>query len=364
MTLGVMQMIDSLAVGGAERVAVNLANLLPRERYRSFLCSTRAEGPLLSLVEPHVTHVRAQRSRRFDPAPILRIRNYVRRNDIRLIHAHGSSVFFARLVSLIAPKCSVVWHDHYGRCHFDDRPVWLYRTMARGTSAVISVNQQLAAWTRTQLHVPAGRVFYVPNLISTTGDATPAGGLPGKPGFRIACVANLRSQKDHPNLLHAMQRVVADVPESHLLLIGADGDKQYLDRILGLISELKLSRHVTWLGVRNDVPSVLAACDIGVLSSASEGLPLSLLEYGAARLPAVSTDVGQCAEVLDQGQAGRLVPPSDPDMLGSALLGLLEQPELRRQLGAALHRQVCDSYSPESVIDRICHVYDTALESL
>lgn len=364
MTIGVMQMIDSLAVGGAERVAVNLANLLPQDRYRSYLCSTRAGGPLADLIEPHVTRVHAGRTGRFDPGSILRIRDYLRGNDIRLIHAHGSSVFFARMVSAIASDCSVVWHDHYGRCHFDDRPAWLYRAATRGAGAVITVNQQLALWAQSVLHLPAERVFYIPNLVSTCGQAAPAHGLPGTKGYRIACVANLRPQKDHPNLLQAMQAVTASVPEAHLLLIGAAGDTAYRDQILELSRELRLEGNVTWLGVRGDVPAILAASDIGVLGSASEGLPLSLLEYGAARLAAVATDVGQCAEVLDQGRAGRLVPPSDPEALGSALINLLQQPELRRQFGASLHRHICDAYSPESVIRRICGVYDTALESL
>ena len=92
------------------------------------------------------------------------------------------------------------------------------------------------------------------------------------------------------------------------------------------------------MGPRNDVPAILRACRIGVLSSASEGLPLALLEYGKHGLAAVSTAVGQCPEVLDNGYAGVLVPASSPDQFSDAIVGLLDRSRPARAVRRAISK--------------------------
>src|ERR1019366_2381799 len=170
-----------------------------------------------------------------------------------------------------------------------------------------------------RLHVPTERVWYIPNFVVPAPDSQPPI-LPGARGARIVCVANLRPQKDHCTLLRAMALVVRRHPVAHLLLAGATKDPVCLDLVKTEISRLALDANVSLLGERHDVAAILQVCDIGVLSSASEGLPLALIEYGMAGLPAVATEVGQCPEVLDQGRAGMLVAPGAPKLLAEALL--------------------------------------------
>ena len=144
-------------------------------------------------------------------------------------------------------------------------------------------------------------------------------------------MANFRRQKDHVTLIQAMSRVVlADVRRPLVSLVGAPNDSAYLAEIRRLDYELDLHRNVFFLGQREDIGAILAACDIGVLSSLSEGLPLALLEYAAAGLGIVATDVGQCASVIDNGRAGILVPPADPERLADALLALLQSVDVRK----------------------------------
>ena len=104
-------------------------------------------------------------------------------------------------------------------------------------------------------------------------------------------------------------------------------------------------------------------CRFLVLSSADEGFPLALLEYGTAGLPTVATAVGQCAEVLDEGRAGILVPPGAPGQLAEALLALLQSPAQRTVLGKQLHQRVQAVYSPSHIVEQICQIYDTLLRS-
>ena len=122
-----------------------------------------------------------------------------------------------------------------------------------------------------------------------------------------------------------------------------------------------LAAHVSLLGCRDDVAAVLKGCDVGVLSSSSEGLPLALIEYGMAGLASVATRVGQCAEVLDAGRAGLLIPPCEPAALATAILTLLESPQQRALLGGQLRERVHQVYSDGPAMHQIGAVYETVL---
>src|SRR5207249_5545647 len=133
-------------------------------------------------------------------------------------------------------------------------------------------------------------------------------------------------------------------------------NREHSDRVRARIQQVGLSHQVFLLGSRSDVPSILRASDIGVLSSASEGMPLALLEYGMAGLPTVATRVGQVPEVLDQGRAGILVEPGRLEELATALLSLLRSAELRAKLGQELKRFVRAHYSQAAVMDQIVRI--------
>ncbi len=353
---GVLHLVDTLDPGGAERVAVNLVNHLSRERFRPFLGTTRREGPLATEVRPDVGRLALNRRRTLDLGALRRLLAFVRENDIAIVHAHASALFFAQLAALLSPHLKVIWHDHFGRYLEDDRPAWLWGPVARRAAAVVAVNEDLARWSRERLG--AGPVTYLPNFVPEAPE-TSIPDLPGTPGLRVVCVANLRAQKDHPNLLQAFARVLRDEPEARLLLAGAEVEADTAARVRK--EAAALGDRVVFLGSRSDVPALLRACDIGVLASASEGFPLSLLEYGRAGLPAVATRVGQCAEVLDGGAAGVLVPPSDPDALARAMLELLRDPARRSALGERLGQRVRERYSAAVVMERLEAVYHRAL---
>jgi glycosyltransferase involved in cell wall biosynthesis len=361
--IGVMQIVDSLDSGGLERVAVNLANALPEAQYRSFLCTTRRAGPLERLVSPDVIRLDLERRSRFDWRAVRHLAAFVRRERVSILHAHGSSLFVAVAASLFLPEVAVIWHDHYGRYLFDDRPTRLYRLASRRLDGIVSVNRALAAWSTRHLAVDPERIWYVPNFIVRAPAAPPGGQgplLPGRDGGRVVCVANLREQKDHRTLFEAMAQVVRACPDAHLLLVGG-GDASYEASLRRLSAAMALDSHITFLGVRDDVAGILAGCDLGVLSSRSEGFPLALVEYGAAALATISTDVGECAEVLDGGRAGVLVPAADSGALAHALVSLLSDGARRAHLGRQLHTRVEALYTSGQVLARLGEIYRAVL---
>jgi len=171
------------------------------------------------------------------------------------------------------------------------------------------------------------------------------------------------------NLVRAMALVVRRYPSAHLLLVGAHSDpaysasSSYFEAVKQEVARNSLGQNISILGQRRDISALLHVCDIGVLSSRTEGLPVSLLEYGMAGLPVVATQVGECEEVLDRGGAGLLVPPQSPRDLAKALLSLLDSRERRALLGERFLHRVQNLYSAKAIIERVCLVYTQVLES-
>lgn len=361
-----MHIVDSLDGGGTETMAVNFVNQMPRDRYRPYICSTRrpARGAALAaLLSDSVCHLRLDRTSRLDFGAIVRLRRFIAEEDIRILHVHSTSLFIGQLATLFSPEVRVVWHDHYGRCELNDRPVRLYRMATRGVAGVVAVNRHLAEWACHDLRLRKERVWYIPNFVmSRPPRGNPLPDLPGSPGSRIVCVANLRPQKDHGTLLRALATVRKKHPAAHLLLVGASLDAEYTESLRRLASELGIESDVSFLGERDDVAAILRMSDIGVLSSISEGLPLSLLEYGGAGLPAISTSVGQCPDVLNHGMAGTLVEPNSPDQLAHAMNQLLDAPERRVEQGRKLQEFVRRTFDPAMIMNQICDIYDRVLQ--
>jgi glycosyltransferase involved in cell wall biosynthesis len=356
-----MHIVDSLEPGGYERVAVTLANALPRGRFHACVCATRRGGPLENALEKHVDLLVLDRKGTFDTRALGRLVEYARANQVRILHAHGPSLFIARAAAMCAPRPAVIWHAHAGRYAAEDRRDWRYRAGTLGIAGAIGANEPLVGWMRRRLGVPAGRSWYLPNPVEEARAIEPAADLPGARGKRIVCVGNLRPEKDHATLLRAMAAVVRQDAAAHLLLVGAVSDPAHEAELRALCAQLALEGNVSFLGRRTDIASVLQASDIGVLSSRFEGLPMALLEYGTAGLPVASTAAGQCEEVLDGGRAGILVQPGDSNRLAEGLLALLASPELRASLGGRFWERVKARHGAAAIAARLCSIYETAV---
>ncbi len=169
-------------------------------------------------------------------------------------------------------------------------------------------------------------------------------------------VANLIHYKGHADVLDALARIRDRLPEAmQLVCIGRDeGARAGLEqkaRVLGLIGM------VSFLGMRRDVPELLAAADLSILASHEEGFSNAVIEAMAAGLPLVVTDVGGNAEAVADGETGFVVPPRSPVPLSEAILKLVAEPGLRLRFGAAGQRRVRERFSLAASVDRYETVY-------
>jgi glycosyltransferase involved in cell wall biosynthesis len=175
----------------------------------------------------------------------------------------------------------------------------------------------------------------------------------------FVCVAGFRPQKNHALLLKAFAQGPASDPKAHLVLVGEGVLREQIER---LAKQHDLTRQVHFLGLRTDIPDVLGAMDVFVLSSDWEGNPLSVMEAMASGLPIVSTAVGGVPDLFENGKEGVLVPAGDVQALSSSLTNLLRDREARKSLGLAAGRKAKGKYDVSAMIQAYEEMYEQILE--
>jgi glycosyltransferase involved in cell wall biosynthesis len=351
----VIQLIDSLEAGGAERVALNYANSLNDCIDKSFLCTTRKEGVLKQGIANGVGYLFLQRKRVVDLKAIKTLRHYIRTNKITIMHAHASSFFLAGLVKLSMPSLKLVWHEHYGnRNQVSKFQNLILKIASLLFNKVIVVSEKLKLWSNANLYIKDA--IYLPNYVLKTKEKKETF-LYGVEGKRIVILANLRPDKDHLNLLEAFLIVKKKYSDWTLHIIGKMHDDAYTISVQRYVKVQALENHVFFYKSCKDIYHILSQATIGVLASKSEGLPLSLLEYGLAGLPVVVTNVGYCADVVSHKTNGLVVTPQSAIDLSKGLEALITNNDIRRIYGEQLKKRVQHLYAEKAVIAKLLNLY-------
>lgn len=354
----VLQLIDTLEAGGAERLAVNFANALEEEIEGSYLCATRKEGSLKQSLKAEVGYLFLHRTSTLDVKAIRKLKKFVKHNGITHIHAHATSFFIATVIKFFNPKLKLIWHDHYGESEFlDKRPKKVLTVCSRYFNHIFCVNSTLKDWAKQNLK--ATSVGYLPNFAELDDLQTSVTKLQGLPGKRIVCLANFRPQKDHLTLLRAFQNVNEEFTDWSLHLVGQSFEDNYAASIKSYIEKERLSNNVFVYGSCPDVSAILAQCNIGVLSSKSEGLPIALLEYGLAELAVIATDVGDCKLVVSNANEGLLVKPQNSSDFKKAIEFYINNPEKAKLAGQQLRLKVNANFSKEAIIKKVINHYQS-----
>lgn len=368
----VLTLTDRIGDGGAERIATELTLALDGARFRRSVCVTRptfrypgdaAELDYRRLEQAGVEVILLNRRNRYDLTPLRRLAAYVRAERVDVIHAHkfGSNVW-ATVAGRALKVPIIIAHEH--TWSFEGQPVRKLldrHLVARYSDAVIAVSDADRRRMISTVGMPVDKVVLIPNGIVWPSDGDPAavrremGIEPDAPV--LAMVAVLRAQKAIPVMLEAMRPLAERFPRLRLLIAGA-GDQGDLRRAA---SALGVADAVVFLGPRVDVPNILAAADVGVLSSDYEGMPLAVLEYMAAGLPVVATAVGGVPQVVEPERTGILVPRRDPSALAAAIGRLLADPQLARSMGEAGRARQQQQFSREAMAQKVTSLYESLM---
>lgn len=353
--LKVIQLIDSLNPGGAEMMAVNIANGLTNEGVESHICTTRLEGKLKSKISYEVGYLYLNKKRIIDFKALKFLYHYIKKNKIQTIHAHSSSYFYGVLIKLVNKDVRLIWHNHFGNSlKLSKRKLLLLKLFSFKFDYIISVNQKLKDWTDKKIRTLNN--CFIPNFaeLSDTSNTTV---LEGEIGKRIVCLANLREEKDHITLLKAFNMVKNKFPDWTLHLVGKDLNDLYSLELKAFVKSENLKNHVFLYGSCNDIKFVLDQCAIGVLTSKFEGLPVALLEYGLTKLSVVVTDVGECSKVVTNLKEGIIVSSENEYKMADGIIKLIKNEEFRIEFGEKLFKKVNLFYSKENYMRKLISIY-------
>jgi glycosyltransferase involved in cell wall biosynthesis len=249
------------------------------------------------------------------------------------------------------PKVRIIWHDHNGNSEFlevrEAVPLNVASFFFRG---IIVVNNQLKAWAMRELH--CRNVYYIANFTHQESNENEHTVLEGTPGKRILSLANLREQKDHFLLLDVAALVRESHPDWTFHLVGKDFEDHYSREVRTYIVQKGLESTVFVYGSRTDTGYIISQCNIAILTSKSEGLPVALLEYGLYSKAVVVTNVGEIPLIVKDEQNGFIVPAGKPGPFADSLVKMIGNPELRNTLGAALYQTIMENHSEEAAMNQ------------
>jgi len=177
--------------------------------------------------------------------------------------------------------------------------------------------------------------------------------------FSIAVVAQLIPRKGHRFILDVLPGLCAEHPFIKVIFFGAgesEADLRALSRKLGL------SATVNFAGFRHDLDEYLAAFDLLVHPAEREGLGVAMLKGAAAELPVIAFDIAGASEAVSHGNTGVLIPPGDLSALQKAIELMIDEPQLREDLGRAGQQRMRDDFSIETMVESHLEVYEQILK--
>jgi glycosyltransferase involved in cell wall biosynthesis len=377
----ICQVLHSLDIGGAEVLADGLARHLADQFRFVFAClddvgslgeRLRADGFSVGLVNRKVPGI--------DWKCGFRLAAFLREHKVDVIHAHQYTPFFQSLVSRLSYRRPPIIFTEHGR-HFPDsrsaKRVAVNRLLLRNDDRIFGVGESVRQALIQNEGLAANRVEVIYNGVDLAPffavrhnselrrEVRAELGL-NESDFVVLQVARLNPLKDHLTALQAVERLAngglgdarADnsTPSRHVrLLLAGEGEQRAT--IEQFLRDRALERHVTLLGARRDIPRLLSAADAFLLSSVSEGVPLTLIEAMAAGVPVVSTDPGGIREVITDGESGLLTKPGDDAGLAERLSRLLD-PTLKEQICDAAFEVAQARFSLKTMHDQYRDVYD------
>jgi len=361
----VMFLSTSMGMGGADKQLLSAAQLMHAQGHAVCIVSLTELGPMGLEARTQGIRTESLDMRRGvpDPRGLIRLIRLVRAWKPDVLHSHMVHAnLMARAVRLFARVPVIVSTIHN---IYEGGPLWMaaYRVSNGLVDHMTIISEAAADRFVKEGIVPRELLTCVPNGVDTERFRQVAPGtreaLRSSIGvhdrFVWLAVGRFEIAKDYPNMLHAFAQVCQRDPNAVLLLVGHGSLQQETE---SLAQSLGLGDRIRFLGVRSDVPEVMAAADGYVMSSAWEGMPIALLEAGAAGLPIVATRVGGNHEVVRDGESGFLVPPRDSEALGQAMLRLMEQaPERRRDMGERGREHVRVHYGLGRVVERWQDLY-------
>jgi len=366
----VVHVINSLGAGGAERFLCDLVRQIDLDRFRTQVLCLYDRGHFAEAVEAAGVPVDVVGvDRRIQPR---NWRDIWRRLDSRpdVVHTHLHEASWFGLPAAYARRVPVrISHLQGAHWHWPRKQRWIDRAAEAFASTTFACSEAVADFAHRGLRYPADKIEVVPNGIDLErfrdlpdrDEARRALGLPLDSPILI-CVGSLAPHKGHEYLLEAMRAVHSEFPQARLLLVGKTDARRQAE-LETIARGTGLAESVSFLGARDDVPELMAASDVFVLSSLREGFGIVFAEAAAAGLPVVGSAIEGVPEVVEDGVGGILVPPRDAAAVASGVLTLLRDAAGRETMGSSARERVQQRFDMTAITATIQDRYLAMLQT-
>lgn len=358
----VVHLVEALELGGLEGVVRMLARHAS-PAYRVQVIAAARGGPLVAELLASGTPVRVLGARNYYPADVLKTARVLAAIAPHVVHTHGHFAgVLGRAAAWWARVPVIVHHLHTLDSTLKRRHRHLERTLARATARIVCCSRAVERHATEILGLPRERTLTIYNGIdppppTDRAEASRRLGGPARP--IVGSVGGLSQHKGQEVLIRAWLLLPRTFASGTIVLIGDGPERGRLERVA---SDLGIRDRVLVLGERLDARHLLPAFDLTVVPSLKrEGLGLAALEAMDAGCPVIASRVGGLGEVVEEGQTGLLVPPSDPVALAAAIREVLERPDQGRALGTRGRKRVESLFRATAMARRVESLYEEAL---
>ncbi|MEI6611095.1 MAG: glycosyltransferase [Deltaproteobacteria bacterium] len=340
--------------GGTENQLLLLIRNIDRTRFSPILCVLYSSAWLQTQFNLCPVYEVGTKSplRPSSWTKIFRLSRFLRQRGVRIVQTFFRDANIAGILAARFAFVPIIISSRRNKGHWHTGfELALLRCLNLFVTSFLANSEDVKQYTNQAEGIPLNRIDVIYNGFDFKGISAMTPEMKSKfrksldiPGdaLVISAVANLRPVKGLDILVQSLQRVISAFSNVVVLLVGEGSERSNLAK---QIQSLGLDNTVRFMGTRKDIPDILQASDLGVLSSHSEGLSNAIIEYMACGLPVVATDVGGNHELVIPGENGYLVPPGNPGALSEALIQLLQDSELRHSLGMNSLNLVKDKFN-------------------
>ncbi|MCD6219722.1 GT4 family glycosyltransferase PelF, partial [Candidatus Calescamantes bacterium] len=369
----VLRVLPSLEMGGVEKTLISLLPHLEEKGFTVKVCTLYRKDILAKELEKiGIPVINIGMRARIDIdlkylRGIFHLAEFIRKEKFHIVHTHlyrantpgRIAAILARVPIIIANEHNVDSWKRFSQRRMD-------RFLAKFTDKIIVVSNEVKKFYVNEVGIPDDKLEVIYNGVDLKRFEKDFDkkkkrkelGLPLSSPL-VGTIGRLQLQKDHKTFLKASSLILKKFPKVHFLIVGGGSLRKELENFT---RNLKIEKNVHFLGERKDIEEILPLMDIFVLTSKREGFPITVLEAMACSIPVVATSVGGTPELIEEGKTGFLIPPENPHILSEAIINLLKNEELGKEMGKYGKERV-KSFSIEKMVEKTEFLYDKLLQT-
>jgi glycosyltransferase involved in cell wall biosynthesis len=360
----ILFIIQTFGTGGSENLVLDICKNLDKSQFRAYAIGL-VDGKLRKCFERENIKTLCLDKKRFDKIRIIiDIKKFIMRNNINIINAHHLTPFiYGSIASYLTIK-SIYYTVHTSQEVTYLTRFWKFvgKILIKFSTGTIAISQGTFNAILDTFKISNDNVELIINAIDCSKFENDLDIARKKREIGISetmkiigCVANLRRQKNHANLLKAYKIIRREHSKTCLLIVGEGVQETNLKR---LVKDLNIEEDVYFLGARLDVPELMKIMDVYCLASYFEGLPLTLLEAMASEIPVVGTNVDGIKEVIKHENNGLLAENDNEIDLSKCIQKILNDVELRNRLVKNAKEILINTYSKDKWVKKYENLFN------